>query len=175
MQKRSQAIDAEQIIKEFEADMKGHPLMAPQMPMPISSREYPGKEHPNKNTDQVNRIMNNDGSTNQTGDDQDAINDMGGYLPITASRKRKLRLALFDEQQMPAGMDFQQMGDVTEFNQQDPINQQVPFAKKRDWQTQLTDKDNAMKEYIRNKGPQDQIPTGLWDFDSQSSNTDALG
>ena len=171
----AQPINTQQVIDDFEAEIKAQP-------MPISSRQYPTGDHSDHNQNKTNPFIDNGGTLKQTGDDQvqnqTTFNDVGGYLPVMAGRKQRFRKALFDAQQYPAGMDFPQLGDVTEFNQLDGFNKEEGMQKKRDWQTQLTDRDNALKEFQRdrgNKGQQDQIPTGLWDFDLDSSNTDSLG
>lgn len=166
----SQVVDPARILKLFEEEIKAAPALP--MPMPISSREYPGKEHPNKNMNRTNPFIDNGGTVKQTGDDQQqtdgpAFNDQGGYLPVMASRRMRLRKALWDAQQMPAGMDFPQQGLVTEVNQLDPVNWQTPGLKKRNWQTQLTDMDLALKEFQRDKQPQDQIPQGISDPTTQ--------
>src|SRR5678815_2298901 len=113
MQKRqAQAVDLEKVLREFEEEVKAAPALP--MPMPISSRQYPGQEHRNKNTNMTNPFIDNGGTVKQTEDDQEqttnqSFNDMGGYLPVMASRKRRLRMALWDAQQMPAGLDFAQL------------------------------------------------------------------
>jgi len=161
----------QQVVDSFENKIQDKP-------MPISSRPYPTGDHSNKNMNKTNPFLDNGGTLKQTGDDQvqgqQGYNDVGGMLPFLASRRQQFRKALFDAQQMPAGMDVPQMGDVTEFNQMNPVNQQLPDQKKRDWQTQQTDRNRALQEFTKD-GPQDQIPTGLFDFGPEASNTDLLG
>lgn len=171
MRKRqAQVSDLEEILKEFEEDIKLSP--AYEMPMPISSRDYPGQEHPNRNMNRTNPFIDNGGTVKQTGDDQEqttneSFNDMGGYLPVMASRKRKLRLALWDAQQMPAGMDFAQLATTPE-RPEDALNDNEEMIsqrgiKRRNWPEDQFSKDVDLKLYHRPNGVEEQINPGIRD------------
>lgn len=146
---------SKQIVDEFEQQIKGKP-------MPLSSRQYPSGDHSNKNTNKTNPFIDNGGTIKSDGDDQSTtqlnFNDMGGYLPVMAGRRERLRKALFDEQQYPAGMDRPQGGWAPEDPQMDPFNkEQQP---KRNWNI-LTDQERALKDFKRTTGPEDQIDPGI--------------
>ena len=145
-------------VDEFMAKLKPD-----QSQLPISHRSL-STESPNKNMNRTNPFKENGETIKQTGDDQvqlqQTFNDMGGYLPVMA-RRRRLRMALFDEQSYPAGDDVPQMGDVTEVNQMDPYDKEM--QPKRKWQS-LTDRNQSQKLYLRDGNkPIDQILPGIVD------------
>ncbi len=168
--KQSQAVDVDKVIEEFEQQIKADPALP--MPMPISSREYPGQEHPNRNMNMTNPFIDNGGTVKQTEDDQqqttnESFNDQGGYLPVMASRKRRLRLALWDAQQMPAGLDFAQLATTPE-RPEDALNDNEEMLSKRDnkrrnWPEDQFSKSVDLKLYHRPNGSEEQINPGIRD------------
>ena len=168
--KLSQVVDADKVLQLFEEEIKAAPALP--MPMPISSREYPGKEHSNKNMNRTNPFIDNGGTVKQTGDDQEqadgpAFNDMGGYLPVMASRRMRLRKALWDAQQMPAGLDFAQLATTPE-RPEDALNDNQEMIsmrgiKRRNWPEDQFSKDVDLKLFHRPNGNEEQINPGIRD------------
>ena len=167
LNRQSQAINTKQVIDAFEDEIKSSPAM----PMPISSREYPGREHSNgRNMDKTNPFIDNGGTVKQTGDDQEqadgpAFNDMGGYLPVMA--RRRLRIALWDAQQMPAGLDFSQLATTPE-RPEDAFNDNQQMISERsnrlrNFPEDQVSKDVDLKLYHRPDGVEEQINPGIRD------------
>lgn len=162
--KHAQVINAEEVLRQFEEDIKAAPALP--MPMPISSRSYPGKEHPNKNMNMTNPFIDNGGTVKQTEDDQEqtdgpAFNDVGGRLPIMASRRK----ALWDVQQMPAGLDHAQKS-LTPERPEDALNDNQEMIsmrgiKRRDWAEDQFSKDLNLRLFHRPDEVEEQINPGI--------------
>lgn len=186
--RQAQATSVDEVIEEFREDIKESPAIpeAYQMPMPISSRSYPGQEHPNRNMNMTNPFIDNGGTVKQTEDDQqqttnETFNDQGGYLPVMASRRRRLRLALWDAQQMPAGMDFAQLATTPE-RPEDALNDNEEMIsqrgiKRRNWPEDQFSKPTDLKLYHRQNGVEEQINPGIRDptIDDSSGSGGWLG
>jgi len=130
-----------------------------------------------KNMNRTNPFIDNGGTVKQTGDDQVLLdkpfNDMGGFLPVMAERRRKIRMALWDTTLTVPGMKDTSEGWGSPFSGVGNNDLKSP-QKQRDW-SDLTSKERAIKLYNRNpKQVVDEINPGMQDLSREVSDGEKI-
>lgn len=165
--------DIDEYVNEFMSKL--NPGM--DQTLPISQRSL-SDESSNKNMNRTNPFVDNGGTVKQTGDDQALLqknfNDMGGFEPVMARRRRNLRMALWDTELLIPGMRDTQEGWGSPFEgmgQADGIDQPHP---QRDWDL-FTDKSKTLQLDHRDGDPlTDQISEGLTDLTREVSDGEKI-
>lgn len=139
--------------------------------IPISNRQI-SLDPSLKNQNKTNPFKQGGEPVLQTGDDQaqldgGAFNDVGGYLPVMASRMEKLRKALWDNSLTVPGLKDETEGWGAPFSGVGEAIRKEETVRPN-W-APLTDKDKSYKLKHRLDTNEEQIPQGIMDLNRNVS------